>query len=126
MISPKEHNISLTGPPLYATPYGMRPKAVPRVVLDIFPRLRTPGQVVSDSRIDLTLVRRIALKALGYTSFARAKLDKTLHPGLREWLCSPAPMVAVDDYINWEKLRGKRAFLPYDATSREIYDALRN
>lgn len=123
LVSPDMHSVALTGPPMYATPYGTRPKAVPQRVLDLFPRLKTKGVVVENSRLDLTLVRALALETLGLTTAGLPRATD-LHEGLRKWLASPAPDSAVKDYVAWEEARGKRAFTPYGITANEMYVAL--
>ena len=124
LVSPDMHSVALCGPPLYAVPHGTRPKAVPQQVLDVYPRLKTAGVTVDDSRLDLTLVRALALEALGVTSVAGLARADHLHPGLRKWLATPAPASALQDYKNWEEMRGKRAFTPYGTTANEMYVAL--
>ncbi len=124
LVSPDMHSVALTGPPLYATPYGTRPKAVPQAVLDAYPRLRNPGTTVDDSRIDLLMVRRLALQALGVKNTALLARDTRLPEGMRKWLASPAPKSALKDYAAWENARGKRAFTPYGTTASEMYVAL--
>lgn len=124
LVSPDMHSVALVGPPLYATPFGTRPKAVPQAVLNMFPRLRTPGTLIEDSRLDLTLVRALARQALGVTNPALLARDTLLPEGLRKWLSSPAPKSALKDYKAWEEARGKRAFTPYGTTASEIYVAL--
>lgn len=124
LLNLEQHRASLTGPPLYATPWGHRPVAVPKEVLGAYPSLAVKSNVVADSRLDLTLVRKLAMNALGHTNPALVANDKNLHPGLRQWLTTPAPASAVEDYVNWEKLRGKRRFTQYPATASEVYVAL--
>ncbi len=121
LVSPDMHSVALTGPVLYATPYGTRPKAVPQAVLDAFPRLRSPDFKVENSTLDLTMVRRMAMRALGRNNIATLKNDTALHAGLRTWLCSPAPTSALKDYVAWEELRGKRSFTTYDSTAEQMY-----
>lgn len=124
LVSPDMHSVALTGPPMYATPFGTRPKAVPQEVLSLFPRLRTAGVVVEDSRVDLTLVRSMARQVLGQSNPALLARDTTLPEGLRKWLCSPAPASALKDYVAWEEARGKRTFTPYNSTASEMYAGL--
>ena len=121
LVSPDMHSMALTGPPMYATPFGKRPKAVPQAVLDAFPRLRSPGVVVEDSKLDLTMVRVLARQALGHTNPAMLARDTALPEGLRRWVTSPAPSSALKDYAAWEDARGKRAFTPYETTASEMY-----
>jgi hypothetical protein len=124
LVSPDMHTVALTGPPLYATPFNTRPKAVPQAVLAAFPRMRSPDFKVDGSRVDLTMVRQLAMRALNRNNVATLKADKTLHAGLRDWLCSAAPRSALADYAAWEKLRGKRDFAKYLATAEQMYVAL--
>lgn len=124
LVSPDMHSVALCGPPMYATPFGKRPKAVPQEVLDAYPRLRTKSTVVENSRLDLTMLRRLALQALGVANVALLARNTALPEGMRKWLASPAPASAVEDYIEWEKARGKRSFTPYGTTASEMYVAL--
>lgn len=124
LVSPDMHSVAITGPALYATPWGHRPKAVPSEVLDAYPLLRVKETKVEDSRLDLTLVRRMAMRALGHTNPALLARDSAVKQGLRDWICSPAPKSAVSDYVAWEKLRGNRTFTPYETTASEMYVAL--
>lgn len=124
LVSLDMHSVALTGPTLYATPWGHRPKAVPTEVLAAYPELRVKETVVADSRLDLTMVRRIAMLALGHSSPGLLANDRSLHEGLRKWVCSPAPKSAVKDYVAWEGLRGSRKFTPYETTASEMYVAL--
>lgn len=124
LLNLEQHRASLTGPPLYATPWGHRPVAVPTEVLRAYPALSVKKTVLSDSRLDMTMVRKLAMNALGHTNPGLLANDRTLHQGLRDWLKTPAPASAVEDYVNWEKLRGKRRFTQYPATASEIYVAL--
>jgi hypothetical protein len=124
LVSPEQHSVALTGPPLYATPRGMRPKAVPQAVLQAFPRMRSPDYKVTDSKVDLTMVRQLALGALGHNNMAVLARDTALPEGLRKWLSSPAPESAIEDYKAWEKARGKRSFHHYEATAAEMHAAL--
>jgi len=124
LVSPDMHSVALTGPPMYAVPFGTRPKAVPQQVLELFPRLRTKTTVVENSRLDLTMVRALALEALGVTNVAALPRAGHLPEGLRRWLASPAPESALQDYQTWETARGKRAFTPYGTTATEMYVAL--
>lgn len=124
LVSPEEHSVALTGPPLYATPWGQRPKAVPSAVLEAFPRLRAPDFKVTDSKLDLTMVRWLAMRALGHNNMAMLARDTSLREDMRKWVTSPAPTSAIKDYTVWEKARGKRTFTPYDATASEMLSAL--
>ncbi len=124
LASPDMHSVALTGPPMYATPFGQRPKAVPAKVLELFPRLRAPDAVVENSRIDLMLVRALAMEALGHSNPALLARDKDLPEGMRQWLTASAPTSAVKDYMAWEKARGARKFTAYGTTASEMYVAL--
>jgi len=126
LVSPECHSMHLTGPPLYATPWGHRPKAVPRAVLEAFPRMKSPGFKIESSVVDLAMIRKLAMSLLGHASTGAARRDTRLSDGIKSFLCSPAPESALKDYVAWEKARGKRAFTPFGATAREMYDALRN
>lgn len=124
LVSPDMHAVALTGPPMYATPFGQRPKAVPKEVLAAWPRLRAPDTVIENSLLDLTMVRLLARRALGQSNVALLARDTSLPEGLRQWVCSPAPKSALKDYTAWEAARGKRTFTPYDNTASEMYVGL--
>ena len=124
LVSPDLHTVALTGPVLYATPFGTRPKAVPHKVLALHPRLKAPEAVVENSRLDLLCLRSLTMECLGLTNPALLARDTALHKGLKDWMLSKAPDSAVKDYVAWEKLRGKRAFTAYETTASEMYVAL--
>ncbi len=124
LLSPDMHTVALCGPPMYATPFGTRPKAVPQEVLAAYPRLRAPGVKVEDSKLDLTMLRRTAMLAVGLSNPALLARNTTLPEGMRKWLASPAPTSALADYAAWESARGKRNFANYGITASEMYVAL--
>lgn len=121
----EDHSVSLTGPAIFAVPFGFRPKAVPVKTLDLFPRIRVETFKAENSLIDLTLIRALALQLIGRKNSPSIRTDDALPIGLRTWLLSSAPSHAVTDYAVWESKRGKRKFHKYGITAKDVYSRLR-
>lgn len=124
LASPKHHSIALTGPMLFATKAGARPKILPERTLDVVPRMAAAGQL-AEPGMDLQLVRVTALDCLGARSPAQAYAIPGLPKQVADWLASPPAASAVDDYASWERARdsgfGPRKFVPWDVPPERIY-----
>lgn len=124
VVNPDQHEVRLEGPPLFACRLGERPKFALAETLRDFPVLRTRGYTAKDSRLDLTLIRSLVLRLLGHKSPHTLRTDGEVPKGLTDWVLSPPPRTAVDDYVAWENARGKRAFHIYGLSARDVYVSL--
>jgi hypothetical protein len=64
------------------------------------------------------------MRLLGHRTPRSLREDKDVPQGLIEWVTSPPPKTAIDDYVKWEELRGKRAFHLYGLSARDVYVSL--
>jgi hypothetical protein len=119
-----EHETRLEGPALFCCKFGLRPELALAETLRDYPLLRTKGTVVRDSRLDLTLIRSLVMRLLGHRTVRQVRDDPEVPAGLAKWLESPPPASAIDDYVAWEALRGKREFHIYGLSARDIYVSL--
>lgn len=124
VVNPDQHEVRLEGPPLFACRANERPKFALAETLRDWPTLRTKGYVIKDSRPDLTLIRSLVMRLLGHRTARTLREDKDVPEGLIEWVLSPPPTTAVDDYVAWENARGKRAFHVYGLSARDVYVSL--
>lgn len=124
VVNPDEHEVRLEGPPLFACRLTERPKYALAETLRDWPVLRTKDWKVCDSRLDLTLIRSLVMRLLGHRTMRTLREDKEIPVGLIQWVQSPPPKTAVDDYVKWEDLRGKRAFHIYGLSARDVYVSL--
>lgn len=119
-----EHEIRLEGPALFACRIGTRPDVALAETLRDYPILRSKGTVIRDSRLDLTLIRSLIMRLLGHRTTRQVREDKEIPEGLAKWLEAPTPGSAIDDYVAWEELRGKRNFHLYGLSARDVYVSL--
>jgi hypothetical protein len=124
VVNLDEHEVRLEGPPLFAAKMGDRPKYALAETLRDFPTLRSKGYAVKDSRLDLTLIRSLVMRLLGHRTVRTMREDSEIPKGLADWVASPPPKTAVEDYVSWENLRGKRAFHLYGLSARDVYVSL--
>lgn len=124
VVNLDKHEVRLEGPPLFACKFDARPKFALAETLRDFPVLRTKDYVVRDSRLDLTLVRSLVMRLLGHRTARSLRADTDVPKGLIDWVVSPPLRTAVDDYVAWENMRGKRAFHIYGLSARDVYVSL--
>lgn len=124
VVNLDDHEVRLEGPPLFACKFGTRPVYALSNTLRDWPILRTKHYVVPDSRMDLTLIRSLVMRLLGHKVARTLREDKEIPAGLVQWVLSPPPRNAVDDYVAWEDSRGKRAFHIYGLSARDVYVSL--
>lgn len=122
LVSLEHHSVSLTGPSLYTTSLGKRPKFAPASTINLLPAMKRPDYEV-DSVADRQLIRQVGRELLGDPSGNRIKLDPTVRPEIAQWLSSTPPASAHDDYAAWEACLGERRFVVYPKTAQELYAA---
>lgn len=124
VVNLDKHEVKLEGPPIFACRIGERPKVALAETLRDYPVLRTKDYAIQNSRLDLTLIRSLVMRLLGHRTTRQVRADPEVPRGIADWLESPLPRTAVEDYVAWEKLRGKRAFHIYGLSARDIYVSL--
>lgn len=122
LVSLEHHGVSLTGPALYITPCGQRPKAAPRRTIEAIPRLKI-SDTMAEGRFDLQLIRQTALDLLGDPSGNRIRNDPAIRQETVQWVSSVPAKSAIADYTAWEKSLGERKFVAYPKSARDIYAA---
>lgn len=124
LISPKYHSVALTGPFVFATRKGKRPKSLPERTLDAVPRIAVKGEAM-DASIDLELVRLTARECLGVRSPSQLLTVPGLPEQVAVWLASSPAATAMEDYASWERARdagfGPRRFVKWDIPPDRIY-----
>ncbi len=124
-ISPLRHSGMLLGGWWYATKIGERLLAVPDRSLTFIPPdiLRNKR---ADVRADLELIKSIGRETLGDAVGAHLVHDKSLPPGLVEWLLMPSSGRAADDYTTFKRevlpnAFGKPKFVSMHLDTNQLY-----
>lgn len=123
LVSPKFHSVALTGPVLYATPVGQRPKALPGRTMHLLPRLGLPG-VPADAALDPELIRLTVREALGDPAGTALLHRADLPREVALWLVTPPADDAFRDYGTWEAARsafGQRRFAEFKVSPEDVY-----
>jgi hypothetical protein len=124
LVSPEVHSVALTGPMLFLTRLGDRPRCLPARSLEAVPGM-LDKRAVADPRVDLALIRLTAREALGDASGSRLVRDPTVPPPLALWLTLPPKAPARDDFLGWEAAReaafGPRRFVAWDFDPANLY-----
>lgn len=111
LVDLETHGVALTGPASYVTKMGVRPEAVPARTFGIVPSLGNKATVATP-KIDLSLVRSTAMTLMG---------ERNKAP-FRQWLLSPPAATAFKDLEGWSNALGKRTFVKFPTTAKEIYN----
>lgn len=126
LISPKYHSVALTGPLLYRTAFGVRPRALPERSLGAVPRMAIAG-VTIDAKVDLELIRLTAREILGDAGGAGLLRRPDVPRQVAMWTMTPPAKNGVADYASWERARdagfGKRTFVEMKIPPGAIYPA---
>ena len=121
LVSPRDHSVALTGPLLYLTRVGDRPRALPERTLQLVPRMAIKG-VPADTAVDSELVRLTARELAGDAGGMRLMTQPDFPKPFSTWLVMPS---AENDFAGWERARdaafGPRRFVHYNLTGSDVY-----
>lgn len=125
LVSPSDHSISLTGPFLCLSAFGMAPAVLPARTLDMLPRFNFAEP--ADNRMDPELVRLTIRESLGDPAGTALRADKDFPKPFADWLLMPAADGARADFPAWERARdasfGSRRFIHWDVDAAAIMAA---
>jgi hypothetical protein len=124
MVDPETHSVRLVAGWGFATDAGTRPAILPNRSLQIAPQMAVKEQV-ADPALDLELIRRTVLEALGAASLSGLS-GLGLPEPVRNWLMLPPGKDGIVDYENWQKALtdgwGARRFAKYIGDGVGVYN----